>query len=45
MNVAGLTEPGGVEGTASAAVWLFGVFALAPVVGVLIARRVVRMIG
>ncbi|MFL9676212.1 MFS transporter [Pseudomonas marginalis] len=44
-NVAGLTEPGGVEGTASAAVWLFGVFALAPVVGVLIARRVVRMIG
>ena len=44
-NVAGLTEPGGVEGTASAAVWLFGVFALAPVMGVLIARRVVRMIG
>ena len=44
-NVAGLTEPGGVEGTASAAVWLFGVFALAPVMGVLIARRVVRMIS
>ena len=44
-NIAGLTEPGGIEGTASAAVWLFGVFALAPVVGVLIARRVVRQIG
>lgn len=44
-NIAGLTEPGGIEGTASAAVWLFGVFALAPVVGVLIARRVVRLIG
>ena len=43
-NIAGLTDPGGIEGTASAAVWLFGVFALAPVVGVLIARRVVRRI-
>lgn len=44
-NIAGLTEPGGIEGTARAAAWLFGVFALAPVVGVLIARRVVRLIG
>ncbi|WP_300634759.1 MFS transporter [Pseudomonas sp.] len=44
-NVAGLTDPGGVEGTANAAVWLFGVFALAPVLGVLIARRVARMVG
>lgn len=44
-NTAGLTEPGGIEGTASAAVWLFGVFALAPVVGILIARRVVQPIG
>ena len=44
-NIAGLTEPGGIEGTASAAVWLFGVFALAPVMGVLIARRVVQPIG
>lgn len=44
-NIAGLTEPGGIEGTASAAVWLFGIFALAPVVGVLIARRVVQRVG
>lgn len=44
-NIAGLTDPGGIEGTASAAVWLFGVFALAPVVGVLIAWRVVQRIG
>ncbi|MGY2271528.1 MULTISPECIES: MFS transporter [Pseudomonas] len=44
-NIAGLTEPGGIEGTASAAVWLFGVFALAPVMGILIARRVVQPIG
>lgn len=44
-NIAGLTDPGGIEGTASAAVWLFAVFALAPVVGVLIARRVVQRIG
>ncbi|MGY2175046.1 MFS transporter [Pseudomonas azotoformans] len=44
-NIAGLTEPGGIEGTASAAVWLFGVFALAPVIGILIARRVVQPIG
>lgn len=44
-NIAGLTEPGGIEGTASAAVWLFGVFALAPVGGILIARRVVQRIN
>lgn len=44
-NIAGLTAPGGIEGTASAAVWLFGLFALAPVVGVLIARRVVQRLG
>ena len=43
-NIAGLTDPGGIEGTASAAVWLFGMFALAPVMGVLIARRVVQLI-
>ncbi len=41
-NLAGLTDPGGVAGTANAASWLFGVFALAPLVGILTARRVVR---
>ncbi|MEG0246188.1 MAG: MFS transporter, partial [Pseudomonas sp.] len=42
-NVAGLTDPGGITGVASAAGWLFGVFALAPVVGVFTALRVVRL--
>lgn len=41
-NVAGLTDPGGIPGTASAASWLFAVFALAPIVGVFTALRVVR---
>jgi len=44
-NLAGLTDPGGVAGTANAASWLFGVFALAPLLGILTARRVVRGIG
>jgi MFS family permease len=38
-NLAGLTEPGGVVGTANAARWLFAVFALCPLLGVLIATR------
>lgn len=42
-NVAGLTDPGGVAGTASAARWLFGVFAFAPILGILTALRVVRL--
>lgn len=41
-NVAGLTDPGGIAGMASAAGWLFGVFALAPVLGLFTALRVVR---
>lgn len=39
-NLAGLTEPGGIVGTASAARWLFAVFALCPLLGVVIAARV-----
>lgn len=39
-NLAGLTEPGGVTGTANAARWLFAVFALCPLLCVLIATRV-----
>jgi len=31
VNLTGLIEPGGLEGTQNAATWLFGVFALAPV--------------
>lgn len=42
-NLAGLTEPGGIAGTMSAAGWLFGVFALAPVIGVFTALRVMRL--
>lgn len=41
-NVAGLTDPGGVAGISNAAGWLFGVFALAPIIGVFTALRVVR---
>lgn len=39
-NLAGLTMPGGEAGTASAARWLFGVFALAPALCVLTILRV-----
>ncbi|SMF62554.1 Predicted arabinose efflux permease, MFS family [Pseudomonas sp. LAIL14HWK12:I11] len=42
-NLAGLTDPGGIEGTASAASWLFGVFALAPLLALFAAQRVVRL--
>lgn len=38
-NAAGLIEPGGVPGTAAAARWLFMVFALAPLLAVIVARR------
>jgi dipeptide/tripeptide permease len=38
-NFAGIAEPGGVAGAASAAAWLFGLFALAPTLGIIVARR------
>jgi MFS family permease len=41
-NLAGLSEPGGVAGTASAARWLFAVFALCPLLCLPIARRLAR---
>lgn len=41
-NIAGLSDPGGIAGTSSAAAWLFGVFALAPIIGVFTALRVVQ---
>lgn len=34
-NVAGLVTPGGIKGTASAAFWLFVIFALAPLIAAL----------
>ncbi|MDG2507749.1 MFS transporter [Stenotrophomonas maltophilia] len=38
-NAAGLIEPGGAEGTARAARWLFATFALAPMLGMLLVKR------
>jgi MFS family permease len=42
VNFAGLTEPGGVAGARNAAFWLFAVFALAPALAIVTARRGVR---
>lgn len=41
-NLAGLSVPGGVAGTAAAAFWLFAVFAAAPALGLVTAVRIVR---
>lgn len=38
-NAAGLIEPGGAEGAARAARWLFATFALAPMLGMLLVKR------
>ncbi|WP_454619525.1 hypothetical protein [Bradyrhizobium cenepequi] len=42
-NAAGLVEPGGMEGAANAARWLFGLFALAPLLCAATARRVLNV--
>ena len=41
-NAGGLTEPGGVEGARTAALALFGVFALAPALAAVLAGRLAR---
>lgn len=41
-NAAGLTDPGGVTGTAKAAAWLFGCFASAPLVGIVLTIGILR---
>lgn len=41
-NIGGLVEPGGIEGTAGAARWLFGIFLLGPVMCLFSARRAAR---
>jgi len=41
-NAAGLTAPGGVAGAQVAAMSLFGLFALAPVLAILLTRRITR---
>lgn len=38
-NAGGLIDPGGVEGTARAAYYLFGLFAIAPFFGIFVARN------
>ncbi len=38
-NAGGLIDPGGLDGTARAASWLFWTFALAPLLGLVAARR------
>jgi hypothetical protein len=40
-NAAGLTQPGGVAGAQSAAVWLLASFALAPLLAALLTRRMI----
>ncbi|PHM58492.1 MFS transporter [Xenorhabdus sp. KK7.4] len=39
-NIAGFSEPGGLAGAQSAAVWLFAVFAIAPILAAFVVRRV-----
>lgn len=45
VNLAGLTNPGGASGASSAALWLFGVFAFAPLLCLLTVRRATRHQG
>lgn len=42
-NVAGVAEPGGVAGAQRTALWLAGIFALTPVIGILLALRIGRL--
>ena len=42
-NLAGLTSPGGVAGAVSASAWLFGTYAVAPVVAALAIRRLLAL--
>ncbi|MGV4850170.1 MFS transporter, partial [Burkholderia pseudomallei] len=39
-NLAGFSAPGGLAGAQHAAAWLFAVFAAAPVLAAIVARRV-----
>ena len=40
VNNAGITAPGGVEGTRHAAMWLFALFAIAPLLALMLVRRI-----
>lgn len=39
-NLAGFSDPGGLAGAQQAALWVFAVFAIAPLLATLVARRV-----
>jgi len=41
-NLAGMSDPGGVDGTANAAFWLFAVFSIFPIVAILTAGLAVK---
>ena len=40
VNNAGITAPGGVEGTRHAAMWLFALFAIGPLLALMLVRRI-----
>ena len=42
-NLAGMTSPGGMAGAASASAWLFGSYAIAPVLAALAIRRLLAL--
>jgi len=42
-NAGGLVDPDGLAGTAGAARWLFGAFAVVPLLCVACSRRVIRV--
>lgn len=44
-NLGGITHPGGIEGTSSAAFWIFAILAIAPLMAIGSAVRVVRSLG
>lgn len=44
-NSAGLTNPGGIAGASSAAVWLFSSFAIAPALAIWLIPRIIRTSG
>ncbi|CAE17253.1 unnamed protein product [Photorhabdus laumondii subsp. laumondii TTO1] len=43
VNLSGFNEPGGVTGTASAAYWLFLLFAIAPLLALFTAWRAAKI--
>lgn len=44
-NFAGIADPGGLAGASNAALWLAGIFAVAPALGIAVAVKVARLTG